>query len=151
MSKNQRTVALQSGVLFLKQNRQNFWIVAQGINSTGEPKNKQLLWEDGTSFEKSMRRIDSAILKEIRTQAEALGFGGGGNRNTASVANVKSFLETYLQTRISTPVQDSLLITYRNVQVEQVEDCNKATFEIVKNSPINKLYFQAVSVLNVTI
>lgn len=151
LNKVQRAQALQKGVLFLKQNRQNEWVVALGVNTLGEPVNKQLLWNDGTSYEKSMRRIDSVILKEVRTQGEALGFGGGGNRNTASVDSITSFLKNYLQSRMVTATTDNLLINYRNIQVEQVEDCNKAVFEIEKNAPINKLYFKAVTVLNITI
>lgn len=141
LSETQRLVALQNGVLHIKM-KNNAWVVAQGVNSMGEPKNKQMIADDGTSFEKSMRRIDGAMMKEIRANADALGFAGGGNRNIASPEKIKDFAEGYLQSRVATPTIDNLILNFRKVNVTFQEDCNILTFEHINNSPINKLFFE---------
>lgn len=141
----EREKALQGGILHTKQDG-SLWVVNQGVNTYVDGKNKELILPDGTSYEKSMRRIDGQLFKEIRSQAKKKGFAGGGNRFTASVLEVEIFIIAYLQSRCVTDTQDNILLEFERVVVTQEKDANFMSFYVKKNSPINKLFFRSFSI-----
>lgn len=144
LTDKERVETLQGGVLFLVSEAQSF-VIHQGVNSLQGKKNTQLINADGTSYEKSMFRIDGALQKEMRLQAISKKYAGGGNRNTASTESIKTFIENYLQSRVATDAQDNLIITYGGIKVTQEQDANMVEYQVVKNSPINKLLITSYS------
>ena len=64
----------------------------------------------------------------------------GQNLNTASPADIKSFVEGYLTFKTATRANDNLIIRFENVSVVQKQDYYEISYSFVANSPVNKLF-----------
>ena len=136
LKKSDREFALQNGVLHTRFVPNIGWVINQGINSLQT--NTQMINPDGSSCEKSIMRIAAQLNKELTLNMRPLFIGG--NLNTSSPADVKSFVEGYLIQKTATTNQDNLIISFKNVTVQQVQDYYKVSYKFVANSPINKIF-----------
>lgn len=136
LTKSQREIALQSGVLHLRDVAQKGMVINQAINSL--QKNTQLINQDGTSFEISIMRIAAQLNKELSLNLRAQFIGG--NLNTASPSIVKNFIEGYLLTRTATTITDNLILRFENVVVKQKQDYYDISYGFVPNGPLNKMF-----------
>ena len=120
------------------------YTILQGINTL--QKNSNLINEDGTTHSIQMKRIIAQINKELIVNArqQLLSDPDGVNRSTLSESYLRDWVIGYLQSRTSTDSVSDLLISFRNVTVERVEDAYFVRYEIAPNNEINKLFFTGV-------
>ena len=137
LKKSERELALISGVLHTRYHPQLGWVVNQGINTLQQ--NSYLVNPDGKSPEIQIMRIVHQINKELIINATSRFVGG--NLNTASAGEVKSFVEGYLTQRTATRLADNLIISFKNVSVKLVQDFWDVRYCFVPNSPINRVFF----------
>lgn len=137
LKKSEREVALQAGVLHSRFVAGIGWVMNQAINTLQT--NTQLINPDGSSYEISIMRIAAQLNKELSINARQRYVGG--NANTASPAELKAFVEGFLLQRTATVNQDNLILSYKNVTVNLVQDYYDVKYAFVPNGPINKLFF----------
>ena len=137
LKKSERELALLSGVLHSRNQPNLGWIVNQGINTLQQ--NANLITAEGKSPEIQIMRIIHQINKELIINGTVRFVGG--NLNTASAEEVKSFVEGYLTTRTATRLADNLIITFNSVKVVLEQDYWKVSYCFVPNSPINRVFF----------
>jgi hypothetical protein len=115
--------------------------VLQGINSLQD--NRLLFNSLGQSHSIQFERIVAQINREliVKSEIDLLGNPNGVNASTLSPGILKTWTETYLQTRVATSDVDNLLISFRNVTVTRVDDYYKVTYGIVINNEITKIFF----------
>jgi len=135
LTPTQRVTALQNGVL---HNRfvDGSYVINQAINTI--QKNTQMINPDGTSNEISIMRIAEQINKELVKNGRPIFIGQ--NLNTASPADIKSFIEGYLTLKTATKTDDNLIIWSGNVSVVQKQDYYDCKYNFVANSPVNKIF-----------
>ena len=136
MTLNQREQCLLAGVLHLKNVAGLGWVVNQDVNTL--QKNSQEINEDGTSFEGSLMRIAAILNKELTINLRAK--FTGKNVATASPADVKTFVEGYLQFRTANKQTDNLIILGKNVNVQLKGSDYDIKYSFVGNGPINRLF-----------
>lgn len=148
MSKAEKELALQKGVLCLINDPEIGFCVLQGVNSL--QKNTYLVNENATSFDIAVKRITAQLNKEIIINAKLAFFGNetGLNRSTASQADVATWLTGFLQSKMATTTQDNLIIKYQNIQVQIDQDNYYVSYEFVPNFPINKIVFTGTIINN---
>lgn len=136
LTQPQREKALQAGVLHNRFVPNLGFVINQAINTL--QKNTQLYNADGTSHEISIMRIAEQLNKELILNMRPLFIGQ--NLNTASPADIKSFVEGYLTFKTATRANDNLIIRFENVSVVQKQDYYEISYSFVANSPVNKLF-----------
>ena len=136
LKKSDREYALQNGVLHNRFVPGIGFVVNQGINSL--QRNTQMINPDGTSFEISVMRISAQLNKELVLNMRPIFIGG--NLNTSSPADVKSFVEGYLTRKTASKNQDNLIISFGKVTVKQIQDTYRIDYVFVPNSPVNKIF-----------
>jgi hypothetical protein len=136
LTQKQRELALQKGVIHNRLVPGIGNVVNQGINTI--QKNTQLINPDGSSFEISVMRIAAQLNKELSLNLRPLFVGK--NRSTASPADVKVFVESYLASKTATTLSDNLIISSKNVTVKLKDDFYEIRYGFVPNGPINKLF-----------
>lgn len=134
-SVSERTRALKSGVLHVREVDAMGVVVNQGINTL--QKNTKLWNPDGTSYEISIMSIASQLNKELILNLRPLFVGASRGRVTE--ADVKANMEAYLLSRTSVETSDNLIIKFKNVIVRRVEDRYECSYSFEPNGPINKL------------
>lgn len=134
----EREIALQAGVLHFKKEGEDLWIINQSINTL--QKNTQLINPDGSSYEISVERIKAELNQDLSINGSKA--FPGKNRNTASPAEVKTWTEGRLQTRVATPQIDNLIISYKNVKVRTLPNSDSyfVEYEFIPNGPVNKIF-----------
>jgi hypothetical protein len=135
--------ALEAGVLLVVQDpfRGGFKIL-QGINTIQD--NKVLFNSLGQSHSIQFERIVSQINREliVNSQSDLLNIENGVNVNTLSPGVLKTWTETYLQSRTASGAEaDNLLLSFRNVGVTRVDDYYNVSYGIVVNNEITKIFF----------
>lgn len=133
---SQREQALLAGVLHLKNIPNLGWIVNQDVNTL--QKNMQEINQDGTSFEGSLMRIAAQLNKELTMNLREKFVGK--NVATASPADVKSFVEGYLQFRTANKQVDNLILLGKNVNVQLIGSDYQIKYSFVPNGPVNRLF-----------
>lgn len=120
------------------------YVVLQGVNSL--QKNRNLINEDGTTHSVQLKRIISQINKELVVNArqQLLTDPEGVNRATLSTAYLRDWTISYLQSRTSTDNTPNLLLSFKEVTVDRVEDAYFVRYKIAPNSEISKLFFIGV-------
>src|ERR1035437_2723059 len=113
LSQKQREQALTAGVTHAKNVAKLGWVVNQGITTLQS--NASQIYPDGTSPSIQIMRIFHQINKELMINATAR--FPGGNLKTVSSAELKAFVEGYLDSRTVQVDVDNLLITWRTVTV----------------------------------
>lgn len=148
MSKAEKELALQKGVLTLVNDPEIGFCVLQGVNSL--QKNSYLVNENSTSFDISIKRIVAQLNKDIVINAKLTFFSNetGLNRSTASPEDVSAWLNGFLQSKVATSNTDNLIIRYQNIQVNVDQDNYYVTYEFVPNFPINKIVFTGTIINN---
>ena len=139
----EQKIALNSGLLVTKPGDSSGFEVLKGINTLQN--NKYLVNPDGSTHSKQLARIVRQINKEITVNAKEvlLKKPNGANRNTVSVEDVKEFVKTFLQDRVSKRDEDNLLISFRNVEVTLSQDAYEIVYGIEANTEISFLFFTA--------
>lgn len=140
--KRDQEIGLQSGVLMTvtDQYRGGFKVL-QGVNSLQD--NTLLFNNLGQSHSIQFERIVAQINREliVNSEIDLLGNPNGVNSNTLSAGILKTWTETYLQSRVATTDVDNLILSFRNVTVTKVEDYYKVTYGIVVNNEITKIFY----------
>ena len=140
--KRDQEIGLGAGVLMTvaDQYRGGFKIL-QGVNSLQD--NKLLFNSLAQSHSIQFERIVAQINREliVNSEIDLLGNPNGVNANTLSAGILKTWTETYLQSRVATSDVDNLLISFRNVVVTKVEDYYKVNYGIVINNEITKIFY----------
>lgn len=115
--------------------------VLQGVNTLQD--NKNLFNNLGQSHSIQFERITAQINRELvyYSQIDLLNNENGINVNTLSAGILKTWTETYLQSRVATADSDNLLISFRNVTVTREEDYYKVAYGIVVNNEITKIFY----------
>lgn len=135
-------LALDKGLLTVisDQFRGGFKVL-QGINTIQD--NKVLFNAEGKSHSIQFERIVAQINRElvVNSQTDLLNQENGVNVNTLSPGILKTWTETYLQSRVATADADNLLLSFRNVTVTRVDDYYKVTYGIVVNNEITKIFY----------
>jgi len=135
-------IGLNSGVLMTvaDQYRGGFKIL-QGVNSLQD--NRTLFNNLGQSHSIQFERVVAQINREliVNSEIDLLGNPNGVNANTLSAGILKTWTETYLQSRVATSDVDNLLLSFRNVTVTKVEDYYRVTYGIVINNEITKIFY----------
>lgn len=135
--------ALDAGLLIVVQDQfRGGFKVLQGVNSLQD--NKRLFNNLGQSHSIQFTRIVSQINREliVNSQTDLLNQENGVNVNTLSPGVLKTWTETYLQSRVASGAEaDNLLLSFRNVTVERIEDYYNVTYGIVVNNEITKIFF----------
>lgn len=134
--------ALDSGILVTTadQFRGGFKIL-QGVNTLQD--NTHMFNNLGQSHSVQFERIVAQINRElvVNSQLTLLNMENGVNVNSLSEGVVKSWTETYLQSRVATIETDNLLLSFRNVTVTRTEDYYHVTYGIVVNNEITKIFY----------
>ena len=135
-------IGLTNGVLMTitDQYRGGFKIL-QGVNSLQD--NSRIFNNLGQSHSIQFERVVAQINREliVNSEIDLLGNPNGVNSNTLSAGILKTWTETYLQSRVATSDVDNLLLSFRNVTVTKVEDYYKVTYGIVINNEITKIFY----------
>lgn len=142
LSEPEQEYALSQGLLYTYYDYElGKYVIGQGINTLLN--NSFLVNEDGTSFSIAVKRITGQLNKEIIYNAKRKFFGGnsGPNRNTISSAEIKAWLEGFLQDKIATTLNDNLLIRFGNVVVTVSQDNYLVSYEFVPNFEVSKIVF----------
>lgn len=142
MTKLEKEQAVEAGVLCTNYNQytQSFNIV-QGVNSIQN--NDFQINPDATSFSIQIMRIVSQLNRElvINANSELLADERGVNINTLSSGTLENWVKNYLQTRVATPEQDDLIVSYDNVIVTRDQDSYFVNYEVKVNGEITKVFF----------
>lgn len=142
MKKSDKELALENGIIVTQYNEytQTFNVL-QGVNTVQN--NNNLVNPDASSFSIQMMRIVSQINRELVINANQtlLAEESGVNINTLSAGTLENWTKNYLQTRIATEQQDNLLISYKDVVVERLEDSYFVNYKIEVNGEITKIFF----------
>lgn len=140
--KRDQEIGLQAGVLMTvaDQYRGGFKVL-QGVNSLQD--NTLLFNNLGQSHSIQFERIVAQINREliVNSEIDLLGNPNGVNSNTLSAGILRTWTETYLQSRVATTDVDNLILSFRNVTVTKVEDYYKVTYGIVVNNEITKIFY----------
>ena len=140
--KRDQEIGLGAGVLMTvaDQYRGGFKIL-QGVNSLQD--NNLLFNSLAQSHSIQFERIVAQVNREliVNSEIDLLGNPNGVNANTLSAGILKTWTETYLQSRVATSDVDNLLISFRNVVVTKVEDYYKVNYGIVINNEITKIFY----------
>lgn len=140
-SKDQE-LALDNGVLVTIQDYyRNGFKVLQGVNTLLD--NKVLFNAQGQSHSIQFERITAQINRElvVNSQTDLLNNEQGVNVNTLSPGILRTWTETYLQSRVATADADNLILSFRNVTVTRVDDYYRVTYGIVVNNEITKIFY----------
>lgn len=142
LNKKKQEVALKNGVLVTIQDyARGGFKVLQGVNTMLD--NKVLFNALGQSHSIQFERIVAQINREliVNSQTDLLSDEEGVNVNTLSPGILKTWTETYLASRVAVPDADNLLLSFRNVTVNRVEDYYNVTYGIVVNNEITKIFY----------
>lgn len=147
MKKIDRERALDAGVLHTKY-EESFgkFIINQSISSL--QKNDNMVNEDATTCEVSIKRIAAQLQKEIyyNVKVSLLQTEKGVNRNSLSPAVMTEYIRNYLQTKQATPQVDNLILTFRNITVKILQDAYFVEFEYEPNFPVNKIFVTGIMI-----
>lgn len=136
LTKTEREQALQAGVVHNRFVPQIGDVINQSINTL--QKNTQLINPDGSSFEVQIMRIAAQLNKELTLNLRPVFIGG--NLNTSSPADVKTFIEGYLTFKTATKSKDNLILSFTKVTVRQIQDYYQIEYGFVPNGPVNKIF-----------
>ena len=134
--------ALDGGLLVTIQDyARGGFKVLQGVNTLQN--NKVLFTNLGQSHSIQFERIVNQINRElvVGSETDLLNNESGVNVNTLSPGILKTWTETYLQSRVASPDADNLLLSFRNVTVTRVDDYYNVTYGIVVNNEITKIFY----------
>ena len=122
------------------------FVVLKGNNTLQN--NTNIINTDSTTASKQLRRIIRQLNKEIVVNAKRTFFGSenGLNRNTITISDITSFVQSYLSTKIAKPTQgqDNLILMFQNINVVIQGDAYYVTYEFEPNFEINFLLFTGV-------
>lgn len=139
---SQQERAQDAGLLLVVQDTaRGGFKVLQGINTLQD--NRILFNAQGVSHSIQFEDITAQIRRElvINSEIELLGDENGVNVNTLSEGRLQKWTEIYLQSRLSIPDVDNLLLDFRDVTVTRDQDNYFVTFGIVVNNEITKIFF----------
>jgi len=142
LTKREQELALDNGVLVtISDQYRGGFKVLQGVNTLLD--NKVLFNSLGKSHSIQFERITAQINREliVNSERDLLNQENGVNVNTLSPGLLKTWTETYLQSRVAVTLSDNLLLSFRNVTVTRVDDYYKVTYGIVVNNEINKIFY----------
>lgn len=138
LSRNERQIAIQSGVTHLRNVPQRGgFVINDDINTRQE--NSQDIYGDGTSPHGSIMRIISLLNKELILNLES-NFIAGANVNVANPLDVKNYIERYLRDRTAAPNEDDLIISYQNVAVTLQGSDYTVSYAFVPNGPVKRFF-----------
>ncbi len=134
------TNGLNAGVLMTRTDNGGFEIV-KGINTLQN--NNFLVNSDGSTPSKQIARIIRQLNKELifNGKQTLLKKPNGSNRNTLSAADVKTWVEAYLTSKVANNINDNLLLSWQNVVVTVVGDAYNITYGVVPNFEVSFLLF----------
>lgn len=136
LKRKEREKALQAGIMHVR-NISGYWCVNQGITTIQN--NKQMIAEDGQTFELSVSLIKAQINKELILEGQTRFTGNTAAQ--ASPESVKNFTESKLASLEASPGADNLLISWKNVSVTARGGDYFITYDFVPNVPVNKTFF----------
>lgn len=141
-SEQDMNAALDAGLLVTVYDsalRRN--VVLQGINTLQD--NRVLFTKEGKSFSIQFMRCIEQLNREliINSKIDLLSVENGVNSNTLNPGVLKSWTEKYLQSKVATETLDNLLLKFRNVTVNKLDDSYQVNYEVVINNEINKIFF----------
>lgn len=136
LKRKERVKALQAGIMHVR-NISGYWCVNQGITTLQN--NKQMIAEDGQTFELSVSLIKAQINKELILEGQTRFTGNTAAQ--ASPESVKNFTETKLASLEAKAGSDNLLISWKNVSVTAQGGDYFITYDFVPNVPVNKTFF----------
>lgn len=142
LKQKDQELGLDNGVLMTIQDAaRGGFKVLQGVNTLLD--NQVLFNSQGQSHSIQFERIVAQINRElvVNSQTDLLNNEQGVNVNTLSPGILKTWTETYLQSRVSTPDADNLLLSFRNVTVTKTDDYYNVTYGIVVNNEITKIFY----------
>ncbi len=138
---NRQEIALDSGILTTIFDTDSLdFRVLQAINSLQN--NSQLLNSDSSSFSIQLMRIIAQLNRELTVKAklEILHNPQGVNIGTVSAEYLKNWTESYLETRVVTPTEDNLIISYQDVTATLIADAYEVTYSVVANTEVTKIF-----------
>jgi hypothetical protein len=143
LTNSEKEDGLAAGVLMIHLDTQLLtpaYTILQAINTLQN--NSNMINEDGTTNEISIRRISAQLNANITVNARRDLFGNesGPNINTLSNQFVSDWVKGQLQNNTATATQDDMIIAYRNIVVTTMQDAKIVTYEFKPNSPINKFF-----------
>lgn len=136
LAKSEREQALLQGVVHMRYVQDLGWVINQDVNT--KQTNELDIYEDGTSPHGSIMRIAALLNKELVVNIRKKFVGG--NANTSSPADVKAFVETYLNTKVASRTDDNLILSFKNVRVQLLGSDTKVDYGFMPNGPTNRFF-----------
>jgi len=143
LTNSEKEIGLQAGVLIIHLDTQLLtpaYTILQAVNTLQN--NINMVNEDGTTSEISIRRIAGQLNLELTINArrELLGGENGPNLNTLRDRTIVDWTAGQLSFRTATPTDDNLIIAYKNISVSTIQDAKFVTYEFKPNTPVNKFF-----------
>ena len=150
LTNQEKVIGLQAGVLIVHKDTTLLvpdFTIMQAVNTIQN--NRNLVNENGTTHEISVRRIAAQLNLELTVNARQDLFGGeqGPNLFTLSDRSVIDWTSSQLAAK-TVGTTDNLIIEYRNISVSTVQDAKFVTYEFKPNGPINKFFLTGFMVNN---
>lgn len=141
-----RETAIQKGVMHFRK-VDGRWVINLDSNTLQDNEND--LNADGSSPYGSIQRISFQLNKEIALAVRRRFVGN--NAATASPADVKAFVETYLRSRTAQKTVDNYIISGGNVVVQLVNSDYTISYNFTANGPVNRVFITGhIENLNLT-
>lgn len=136
-------LGLQAGVMMVHQDTKLLvpaYVILQAVTTIQNNLNE--VNENGTTREVSIRRIAAQLNLELAINArnDLLGNEEGPNLFTLTDRTLLDWTSGQLQFRTAQGTTDNLIIAYKNISVNTIQDAKFVTYEFKPNGPVNKFF-----------
>lgn len=144
LSDDEKETAISKGLIYLNYDFElGKIVVGSGTNSMQT--NDYLIDSEGNSYSISIERIKSQLNKELIFNAKRKFFGGetGANRNTVSAVELKTWVQSYLTSKLATSTDDNLIVDFdpSDITIVRNQDIYNVTYSFVPNGEVTKIVF----------
>lgn len=134
--------ALDSGVLTVVYDEDfGEYVILRGINTLKD--NTKIQNPDGTSFSIQITRICAQLNQDlvINAKKEIFGTNTGANANTVSTKYIENWVKAFLSSKIATPQQDNIILSFSDVSTVRKGDALLTTYKFETNTEIAFAFF----------
>lgn len=138
----QKTDALDSGVLTVVYDEDfGEYVILRGINTLKD--NAKIQNPDGSSFSIQITRICAQLNQDLSINAkkEIFGTNTGANANTVSTKYIENWVKAFLSSKIATPQQDNIILSFSDVSTVRKGDALFTTYKFETNTEIAFAFF----------
>lgn len=138
----QKGDALDCGVLTVVYDEDfGEYVILRGVNTLKD--NTRIQNPDGTSFSIQITRICAQLNQDLSINAkkEIFGTNTGANANTVSTKYVENWVKAFLSSKIATPQQDNIILSFSDVSTVRKGDALFTTYKFETNTEIAFAFF----------